>query len=145
MYCRNCGSVLPDGAKFCTNCGCGLTADPGQASAGYSCGNVSGRRGRPASYLALSIIVTLYCCIPFGIVSIVYASKVDSCWNNGLEDEARENSRKARNWALWGMGLVVLFYVIYLLLIALGVVAAFWTEDFFSSDIYDVMTAYRNF
>ena len=145
MFCKNCGTELSDGARFCPNCGC----DQSSGSAFRPYGGQARRdmygQSKPSTYLVLSILVTIFCCVPFGIIGIVYASKVDSCWNNGLEDEARENSRKARNWALWGMGLVVLFYVIYLLLIALGVVAAFWTEDFFSSDIYDVMTAYRNF
>lgn len=147
MYCRNCGAELPDGARFCTDCGYGLTADTGASSSARTASGLSDRRDRPSSYLALAIIVTVCCCIPFGIVSIVYASKVDSCWNNGLLEEARENSRKARNWALWGIGLVALFYLVYVLLIAFGVVAAFRAEDFFGggSSIYDIMAVCRSF
>ena len=146
MYCRNCGAELPDGAKFCTNCGHGLTADAGTSPSVQPASDRFDRRDHPSSYLALAIIVTVCCCIPFGIVSIVYASKVDSCWNNGLYDEARENSRKARNWALWGIGLVALFYLVYVLLIAFGVVAAFW-EDFVGggSSVYDIMAVCHNF
>lgn len=147
MYCRNCGAELPEGAKFCTNCGHGLTADTGASSSAQPVSGFSDRRDRPSSYLALAIIVTVCCCIPFGIVSIIYASKVDSCWNNGQDEEARENSRKAKNWALWGIGLVALFYVVYILLLAFGAVTAFWTEDFFSggSSVYDIMAACHNF
>lgn len=27
MFCQNCGTKLPDDAKFCTNCGCSITLD----------------------------------------------------------------------------------------------------------------------
>ena len=31
---------------------------------------------QPSSHLALAILVTIFCCLPFGIVSIVKASQV---------------------------------------------------------------------
>jgi hypothetical protein len=40
----------------------------------------------------------LFCCIPFGIVSIVYASQVDSKFSSGDYDGAQEASSKAKNW-----------------------------------------------
>ena len=30
----------------------------------------------PDNYLALAIISTIFCCLPFGVVSIVYATQV---------------------------------------------------------------------
>ena len=32
---------------------------------------------KPESYLVWAILSTVCCCLPFGVVSIVYASKVD--------------------------------------------------------------------
>lgn len=55
---------------------------------------------KPQSYLWLGICTTLLCCLPAGIVSIVYASKVDSMWNNGMYDEAKDNSEKAKTWGI---------------------------------------------
>lgn len=83
---------------------------------------------KPSTYLVLSIIVTILCCLPFGIIGIIYASKVDSCWNAGNFDEARENSRKAKTWALVGLVLGFVTYLIYILLIFLGVLD-FWGYD----------------
>ena len=99
MYCKNCGVELPEGAKFCTSCGREQTTG---TEAPYTDRMDTTCSKRPNTYLALGILVTIFCCLPFGIVSIVYASKVDSCWNNGRQNEAMDNSRKAKNWALWG-------------------------------------------
>ena len=96
---------------------------------------------RPNTYLALGILVTIFCCLPFGIVSIVYASKVDSCWNNGRQNEAMDNSRKAKNWALWGLFISLAGYLIYILLLLFGATSAFWLADIFSetNTMYDIM------
>ena len=63
----------------------------------------------PPNYLVQSILVTLCCCIPFGIVAIVYAAQVNgkAAANDILG--AQESSRKAKMWC-WialGTGLVV--------------------------------------
>ncbi|MBO8477576.1 MAG: CD225/dispanin family protein [Bacteroidetes bacterium] len=126
MFCRNCGTELPDDAKFCTNCGCSMTEVP---AAGYAGHESRYADERPSTYMALSIIVTILCCAPFGILGIIYASKVDSCWSAGLFREARENSRRARNWSLLGIGLCVLFWIAYILLIVAGVTWATWWDD----------------
>ena len=38
---------------------------------------VSGTRSRPQNYLVWAILTTLFCCLPLGIVSIVFAAQVD--------------------------------------------------------------------
>lgn len=50
--------------------------------------------------LVWAILTTLFCCLPFGIVSIVYASKVDGLRIAGNIPAAVEMSQKARNWAI---------------------------------------------
>ncbi len=55
---------------------------------------------RPDTYLVWAILATLFCCLPFGVVSIVYAAQVDSRWAEHRYDEAYRNSRLAKNWAL---------------------------------------------
>lgn len=55
---------------------------------------------RPDSYLVWAILSTILCCLPFGIVSIVYAAKVDSLYAAGNYREAQAASTNARKWAI---------------------------------------------
>ena len=63
----------------------------------------------PPNYLVWAILCTLLCCMPAGIVSIVYAAQVNSKWQRGDVYGAQESSRKAKTWAWvsFGIGLVV--------------------------------------
>jgi hypothetical protein len=47
-----------------------------------------------------AILTTLFCCLPFGIVSIVYAAQVDGRRAAGDIDGARTAADKARFWAI---------------------------------------------
>lgn len=59
-----------------------------------------GRRPREVipNYLVQAILCTLFCCVPFGIVAIVYAAQVNEKANRGYYSEARVASDKARTW-----------------------------------------------
>ena len=72
----------------------------------------------PETYLIWAILATICCCMPFGVISIVYASRVNSLYNSGYYDEALVSSRRARNWALASFvcGLVsTIFYTVFVL------------------------------
>ena len=60
------------------------------------------------SPMVWSILSTICCCLPFGIVSIVYASKVNSLLSVGNFQAAKEAADKAKMWAwiAFGLGLV---------------------------------------
>jgi len=47
---------------------------------------------KPNNWLWQSIVVTLFCCVPFGIVGIVYAAKVDVLYFNGRYQDAEASS-----------------------------------------------------
>jgi hypothetical protein len=47
-----------------------------------------------------AILTTLFCCLPFGIVAIVYASQVSSKWSAGDWQGAQAASARARTWAI---------------------------------------------
>lgn len=66
---------------------------------------------KPSSYMWLGICTTLLCCLPFGIVSIYYASKVDSSMAQGNYDAAVKNSNNARTWGIVSaaVGFIVCF------------------------------------
>ena len=70
----------------------------------------------PETYLALAIISTLLCCLPLGIVSIVYAASVETRWANGRYEEAEDASRKAKNWAIASIITSASIIVLYIFL-----------------------------
>ena len=59
---------------------------------------------KPDNYLVWSILATILCCgvfsLPFGIISIINATRVDTEWNSGKYDEARQASEKAKKFAI---------------------------------------------
>jgi ribosomal protein S27E len=57
-----------------------------------------GAATRPKTYLLEAIVATLLCCLPFGIVSIVYAAQVDSKFSAGDYQGAQRASDKAKTW-----------------------------------------------
>lgn len=62
---------------------------------------------KPSNYFVPAILSLLCCCLPFGIVSVVYASQVDSKWNSGDHDGARQAAGSAKMWfwIAFGLGL----------------------------------------
>lgn len=69
----------------------------------------------PKTWMAESILVTVFCCLPFGIAGIVFASKVSSLYAAGNYEAALQASKDAGKWTKIGfiVGLVVI--VLYLL------------------------------
>jgi hypothetical protein len=73
------------------------------------------------TYLVHAILATLLCCLPFGIVAIVYAARVGTMQAVGDYDAATRASDQARMWCWisFGCGLVgTLLYVILMLSVA---------------------------
>jgi hypothetical protein len=52
------------------------------------------------------------CCLPFGIVSIVYSTKVSGLWAQGRYAEAQSASDSAKKWAIIGAIVGGVIYVI---------------------------------
>lgn len=52
----------------------------------------------PKTWLVESILVTLFCCLPFGIVGIIKASQVESLYRVGRYNESEQASREAGKW-----------------------------------------------
>lgn len=69
---------------------------------------------RPKTWLVESILITILCCLPFGIVGIVNAAKVNSLYDQGLYDESIRVSKNAKKWAMFGLigGIIYLIFVI---------------------------------
>ena len=72
---------------------------------------------KPDNYLAWAIVSTILCCLPFGIVAIVYASQVDTYWFAGDHEAARRSSKRARTWTWVSVGVAAFCWLVYLLLV----------------------------
>lgn len=60
MFCPSCGHANDEGATRCASCGASLMAVPG-----------AGPIPSIPNYLVQSILVTIFCCLPFGIAAML--------------------------------------------------------------------------
>lgn len=78
----------------------------------------------PKSWLVESILVTLFCCLPFGIVGIIKASETNSAISRGDFAAAEASSRDAGKWTkigFWvGIGVAVLYILFYVVIFAIA-------------------------
>lgn len=110
MFCPQCGSKNVSSAQTCANCMSSLPAAP---------------RPRPVRPFDLTplllpaILVTLFCCQPFGIVGIVFAAMASSQHGTGDLRTSAESARKAQYWTKLGFwcglipALLYLFFVLF--------------------------------
>lgn len=86
---------------------------------------------RPKNYLIESILVTIFCCLPLGIVGIVYATQVNSKFDSGDFDGAMKASKDAKSWMKWGLIAGAIVAILYLVFIfALGGLALLSAGEF---------------
>lgn len=83
---------------------------------------------KPDNYLVWAILSTICCCLPFGIVSIVYAAKVDGLYSGGQYSQAQEAADNAKKWAIISAIVGVVVSVIYFIFSAIAGVAALGFE-----------------
>jgi len=76
------------------------------------------------NYLVQAILCTVFCCLPFGIVAIVYAAQVNGKVAAGdiAGAEAASKNAKMWCWVAFGCGMAVL--LVYAVLFGIGFVAA---------------------
>jgi hypothetical protein len=70
-----------------------------------------------------AILVTLCCCLPFGIVSIVYATQVNTKRDMGDIAGALVASNNAKKWAMIGAGVGVVWIIIIIAFNGLALLA----------------------
>lgn len=81
---------------------------------------------QPKNYLVESILVTIFCCLPFGIVGIVFSSQVNSKYEAGDYEGAIMASKEAKKWVNWGFisGIIITVGFLFLYgLIILGLIS----------------------
>ena len=78
----------------------------------------------PKNYLAESILATIFCCLPFGIIGIINAARVENAFYSGDETEAERLSRQALKWVkiafFTGIASVVIYLVCLVVFVLQG-------------------------
>jgi Interferon-induced transmembrane protein len=69
------------------------------------------------NYLVFAILTTLFCCLPAGVVSIVYAAQVNGKVAAGDIAGAMAASKNAKMWAMISAGVGVVVIVLYIIFI----------------------------
>ncbi len=126
MNCARCGAANEPGMGFCVNCGNALLQQPPPPPSFNQQPPYYGPTpyGQPApqsnlfgsytqdipNYLTQAILVTIFCCVPAGIVAIVYASQVNGKKMVGDVAGAAAASSKAQTWCWvsFGLGLIAI-------------------------------------
>lgn len=104
MFCKSCGKEIGDRALSCPLCG-----EPTH--------NVT-----VSNYLAQAILVTICCCLPFGIPAIIYAAQVNSKLVSGDVEGAYRDSASARMWCWIAFGAGLVGSILYGFLVGFGAV-----------------------
>lgn len=100
MYCTNCGKELPQGASACGSCGTRVPHFPPPP--------------KVENYLIHSIIATLCCCFPLGIVALIYSAQVNTKLSMGDVAGAQAASASAKKW-------VAVAVIVFVILAAAGI------------------------
>ena len=75
---------------------------------------------QPDNYLIWAILVTILCCLPLGIASIIYATKVSSLYAQGDYNGAVDASQKAKKFAMIGGIGGLIFVIIYVIFVVIA-------------------------
>lgn len=80
---------------------------------------------RLKNWLVESILVLIFCCMPFGIVGLVFASQVNTKYDAGDYMGAKSASDAAGKWTkigfFTGIGVIALYMVFVLFMIVLNI------------------------
>ena len=72
------------------------------------------------NWLVAAILVTLLCCLPFGVVGIIFAAQVNTKQQAGDMEGAEKSRKEAAKWTklgFWiGLGILVLYLLFWLVL-----------------------------
>jgi len=75
---------------------------------------------KPNNWLWQSIVATILCCLPFGIVGIVFATKVDSLYYRGEYDESERVAKKAKMWTTIAFVVGILYLIVWIIMFSTG-------------------------
>lgn len=121
-FCSNCGSENQSDSKFCVSCGedWGSITNNNNSEAVKTTNNYVNNQNsnqiKPSNHLVWGILTTLLCCLPFGIVSIIYATKVDTLFSSNKFEEAAKASKNAATWVIVDACSSLVLFVFYFII-----------------------------
>ncbi len=135
MYCPTCGWRNADDVARCANCRQELQAAqvgaPGQPRQPYKQQEAFSSQpyaqdpfGSVPDYLVWSILVTVFCFLPFGIVAIVKSAEANSRRDMGDYDGAMRAAQSARMWTFLSLGIALAPFVIFAAVVIVCIIAA---------------------
>lgn len=76
----------------------------------------------PDNNLVWSILCTVLCCLPLGIVAIIKSTSVSKLWAQGDYAGAQQAADDAKKFSIWGAGIAVALWLIYVIfIVAVGI------------------------
>lgn len=122
-FCKNCGSQIDDGSKFCSICGTEQENTEQQSDNPVYTEPVTKKASGNLNIgmLVWSIIDLLMCCMPLGIVSLIMTIMAQNAAT--AEDEAGKlKTAKICNLiGTIGMGIFLILYIVLVVVIGIGV------------------------
>jgi Tfp pilus assembly protein PilE len=132
MYCKKCGTQNDDNAFKCTNCGEVIQ-------------QIGTEKTQPAqqvsSHLAPAILVTIFCCLPFGIPAIVFAAQVNGKLAAGDYAGALKASGNAKIWCWVAFAVGIVFTIGMLASIAIPQFAVYRMRSYNATAQADLRSA----
>lgn len=123
MFCPQCGASNADNASVCAQCGRNLQTVTTAAPLPVT-GVVIPPGATVPNYLVFAILATVLCCLPTGIVAIVYSAQVNNKLMAGDYTGAQAASGNARLWCWISLGLGLLTIAVSVLLFTMGILSA---------------------
>jgi len=123
MKCSKCGNEVVQNSSFCSVCG--NPVNPGVMPPPPP--PVPPMPNAPVTintWLIPAILATVFCCLPFGIVSIVFASRANSALGVGNYQLAQMNAEKAKTWFWVAFSVGIVTSIISIIVQIIAAVAA---------------------
>mgnify|MGYP003579509060 CR=1 FL=1 len=99
MFCTSCGVARADNDTVCANCGERIRRLP--------------PRPQVNNYLVQAVMTAFCCCMPIGVVAIIYAAQVNSKLHAGDVGGAQAASKNAKMWCWIALGSGAVVWLAY--------------------------------
>ena len=118
-FCPNCGNNLEENAKFCPSCGANLNNNTTPEPIIFDVPQ-NKPRSLNVGMLIWSIINCLMCCMPLGVVSLIFTILAKDAENDETEKKKLNVAKLCNIINNVAVGLIVIIYVI---MVVIGVIA----------------------